>query len=323
MANRQERTPRPVEGRSASSAPAREAAPSIPGWVYVTLPTGVARVEPREGARPELLAPTLEKLSSGRDQWAAPSFDGSHLALGTTRFGCGDWACLAVVRSDLTAGQEVRTPSGKVHPDGTAAIGPGGAFVVYAAKGPVHTRDLFLVRRAGDGWSNPENLTAAGRHAYNKQPALSPDGRRVAFDCGPDPYGQEGTATCVLDVERPVPTERWSPGQAPLEDAVAVHHPGWERDGSLLLEIKRKTDGERVYRLRPGATAPEPFGTWTNDNAPCALPDGRIATLWLNRPENRAGLHELKIMSEDGATGFGLIVDVDIVDTGTFCAARR
>ncbi len=232
-------------------------------------------------------------------------------------------ASAAVVRADLTSGQEVRTPSGTIHPDGAAAIGPEGRFVVFAAKGPVHTRDLFLVRRAGETWSAPENLTDAGRHAYNKQPALSPDGRWLAFDCGPDPYGQEGTATCVLDVERPVPTERWSPGQAPLDDAVAIHHPGWERDGSLLLEIKRKSDGERVYRLRPGATAPEPFGAWTNDNAPCALPDGRIATLWLNRPENRAGLHELKVMSEDGKTGFGLVVDVDIVDTGTFCATRR
>jgi hypothetical protein len=313
-------TSSPAASLSAVGAPAAPAAP--PGVVVFRFPDGVGRVEAREGAVAEKLGPRLDRLSPGRDEWATISRDGTHLALGTTRFGCADWACVAIVPADLSRGDAIRAGGALVHSDGTAAIGEGGRLVVFAAAtDKPKIRDLFVTRRDGEAWSAPVKITGASKHPYNKQPELSFDGKTVAFDCGPEPYGQELTAACTVGIDGSGLREVWSPGKAPLGDSGAVHHPAWEPDGSLLLEIQRASDGERIYRMRPGKE-PEPMGKWTNDNSPCALPDGSIASMWLNRPENRRGLHELKIMSPDGATGFGLVIGIDLVDTGTSCGKK-
>jgi hypothetical protein len=57
----------------------------------------------------------------------------------------------------------------------------------------------------------------------------------------------------------------------------------------------------------------------TNDNSPCVLPDGRIVSLWLGRPGNRNGVHELKVMNEDGSRARMLLENVDVDDIGTGC----
>ena len=52
-----------------------------------------------------------------------------------------------------------------------------------------------------------------------------------------------------------------------------------------------------------------------NDNAPCVLPDGRIASLWLNRPGSESQ-HELKVMTPDGSSYAMLVTGVDIEQLG-------
>ncbi len=65
-----------------------------------------------------------------------------------------------------------------------------------------------------------------------------------------------------------------------------------------------------------GAARPEPVGpAYTNDNSPCVLPDGRVASLWLARPGGQS-LHELKVMAPDGASYAMLVTEVDIADIG-------
>ncbi|MCU0694226.1 MAG: hypothetical protein MUF54_22785, partial [Polyangiaceae bacterium] len=53
-------------------------------------------IEAKENATPRNLSTALDALSPGDDEAVAISLDGTHLALSTTRFGCGGWACLAL-----------------------------------------------------------------------------------------------------------------------------------------------------------------------------------------------------------------------------------
>jgi len=48
------------------------------------------------------------------------------------------------------------------------------------------------------------------------------------------------------------------------------------------------------------------------------LPDGRIASLWLDRPDGE-GLHELKIMTADGSSFYMALKEVDVLDRGLGC----
>ncbi|MCP4419712.1 MAG: hypothetical protein GY805_24130, partial [Chloroflexi bacterium] len=88
-------------------------------------------------------------------------------------------------------------------------------------------------------------------------------------------------------------------------------------DGSIIFEAD--WNGEQIWRLPAGSNAPvrvtDAFG---NDNSPCVLPDGRIASLWLDRPDGNGG-HELKIMTADGNDYFLALMDLDVFDLGLGC----
>jgi hypothetical protein len=76
---------------------------------------------------------------------------------------------------------------------------------------------------------------------------------------------------------------------------------------------------EQVWTLPVGSTTPVQVGAFTNDNSPCVLPNGEVASLWLERPGNTAGLHEIKIMSADGATYHMALAGQDVADVGIGC----
>jgi hypothetical protein len=48
------------------------------------------------------------------------------------------------------------------------------------------------------------------------------------------------------------------------------------------------------------------------------LPNGSIASLWLDRPEG-SGDHELKVMTVNGSSHFMLLPDIDVADIGLGC----
>ncbi|MEP6811865.1 MAG: hypothetical protein ABI990_02630 [Actinomycetota bacterium] len=132
---------------------------------------------------------------------------------------------------------------------------------------------------------------------YAQQPTLSRDGRRVAFDCGPDRYGQAGTGICSIatagGVVRRVVAPQEGPDRSP---AHAVHHAAFARAGGLVFEAD--WHGEQVWALRPGARQPR-LSRVSDDISPCVLPDGRIVSLWLCRRGGSGG-HELRAMGAGG-----------------------
>ena len=110
-----------------------------------------------------------------------------------------------------------------------------------------------------------------------------------------------------------------TPADSPtgLPDTGDLHSPDYAPDGSVVFEAD--WDGENLWRLSAGATTPVKIpSSLTNDNSPCVLPDGSIASLWLNRPGG-SGFHELKVMKPDGSSYYMLVTGVDVLDIGLGC----
>jgi len=179
--------------------------------------------------------------------------------------------------------------------------------------------DLWAVSRNGGNWGSPILITSSSGHDYNEQPAISGDGETVVFNCGPVPYGQEETGLCVVGTDGSDFTDvlAFDDPDAP-SGTLAIHHPDFAPDGSIVVEIDTGT--ETLWRL-PGGVAPpvQIAASFTNDNSPCVLPDGRVVSLWLNAPDNPVGFHEVKVMDDDGGDSFRVVTGVDVVDIGIGC----
>jgi len=176
----------PTLAASPSATPAPTTTPATAGRGHITYRLGdaVFRLSASAGATPENISAALNTLGAGNDSWLNTSPDGAWLLLSAERFdpGCVGWACLALVRGDLSAGSAISAAGQLVHPDGFGAVAAGGNLVVYPASGGPHADDLWAVARGGGTWGAPMLLTAGSPYTYNAQPALSASGQHVAFD---------------------------------------------------------------------------------------------------------------------------------------------
>ncbi|HEX9720565.1 MAG TPA: hypothetical protein VGA59_12625 [Ramlibacter sp.] len=275
------------------------------------------------GAQPEDVSQALDGLAEGADDgWLNLSPDGSWLALDTDRFDseCVGWTCLAILPADLSSGEAIRAGDELVHPEGKSAVASGGNLLVKPAGGGPHDRDLFVSTRSGGEWSATAALTEASPYAWNDLPAISDDGARIVFECGPQPYGAAGTAICEVGTDGSGFRVVLAPEQGPGGSAGnALRHPDYAPDGSLVFEAD--WSGQQIWRLPAGGGQPALVSPgFSNDNSPCVLPDGRIVSLWLERPGGN-GLHEIKVMPPDGSSYEMILTGVDVHDVGIGCGA--
>lgn len=298
----------PVEGDGGAGAVVYRAADD--GRLY--------RLAAVAGAAPVDLSAALDPLGPGPDAWINVSPDGRWYLIGTERFGCEGWPCVARVPATLDAVDVLETPGGeRLHAD-FAAITSDGATVVYPEEGDARV-DLFAVGRTAAGWSAPRALTADSPFAYHALPAVSEAGTAVLFACGDTPYAQERTGLCEVSTDGGGFRRLLGPTDGPGGTAdSSLRAPDYADDGSIVFEADWG-DGEQVWRLPAGGGAPTQVApTQYDDNSPCALPGGRVASLWLDRPGGE-GDHELKITAPDG-TWFMALEGVDIADIGMGCA---
>lgn len=279
----------------------------------------VYRVAAVAGAQPEDVSAGLAE-SAGADSAVGLSRDGLWLGLLTTRFGCGSWSCLALVATSptgptATTGTLVMAGGAVVHSEGRPAIARDAAFIVYSASGGAHSRDLFLARRSAGGgmtFDAPVQLTASSDYDTHELPALSADEQTVVADCGTQ------TALCTIGIDgvgKTQPLVLLGAGPAG-SSGTEVHSGDFLPDGSLVFEAD--WTAEQIWRRNGDGSLVRVAPTFTNDNSPCALPDGRVASLWLERPGNPMGNHELKVMTTDGDY-FMLVTGVDVTDIGLGC----
>lgn len=300
------------------------AATAPAGHIHYTLSSNqhLYRLDLADPENPQDLTETLDALAAGADEWSNLSPDGAWVLLSTERAfdaDCVGWACLVRLPGDLSTGEVLRTPGGVIHAEGFGAIAAGGDLVVFVGSDGPHAQDLYAVARQGTGWQEPRLLTADSPYDSHTQPAISADGRTILFNCDPDLQdGQEGTAVCQVSSDGSGFQTLIGPADGPGGTAVsALRHPDYAPDGSVVFEAD--WDGEQIWRLPPGGGTPVQVTTaFNNDNSPCVLPDGRIASLWLDRPGGQ-GDHELKIMHADGREYVLLVTDQDIFDLGLGC----
>jgi hypothetical protein len=318
--------PAPAADTPGDDAPPPPAAPvgdvGSGGTITYTLPDlNVYRIAATPGAQPENVSAALAPLaiSDGPDSALIVSPDGAWLSLQSERFDpdCVGWACLIVAPADLSSVEVVRADGLVIHPEGRGAISSGGTMVVYPAGDGPTALDLWMTQRAGDGWTTPLLLTGESTMAYHDIPTLSPDGTRVVFNCLPEAYEPEGTSICEVGVDgsgfRVILTPQDGPG-----DGYALHHPAYAPDGAFIFE--GEWTGEQIWQLAPDGGEPVRItDTFNNDNSPCVLPDGRIASLWLNREGNDPGYHEIKVMTPDGSAHFMALENIDVLDIGLAC----
>ena len=286
----------------------------------------IYRIEAQEGAIPEDLSVALDSLSPGSDDAVNISPDGEWLVLITTRFDseCTDWACLAVVKSDLSSGDVVRANGQIIHPEGIA-IASGGNMIIYVAGDGTHSRDLWKVTRSGNTWNTPVLLTGASTYDFAGWPAISHDGSKVIFDCGDVPAGDEGTAICEIGVNGNGFRVVRTPDDVPsgYSSSPQLHSPDYAPDGSIVFESDWSGFSTQIWQLPADSGEPYPISTsdFPNQVGPCVLPDGRVVHLWLGRSENTEGFHELTVMEADGSSTTVILQGVNIFDIGIGCGA--
>lgn len=294
-------------------------------FIVYARPNGkLYRIAVKKNAKPQNLKKALNKLSKGKvDNWINTSPNGKWFIINSDRFDsdCKGWECLALIKGNFKSGKAVRAGGDVIHPEGFSAVASSGNMIVYPAEGITNTIDLWAVSRdtRKSKWNTPVLITGDSTYNFNSQPAISDDGGKVLFDCGDVPYGADGTSICEVGTDgsgfRVVITPEDPPDG--LTATGALHHPDYSSDSSIIFEGDWL--GEQVWRLPKDSTKPELVNEkFTNDNSPCALSDGRIVSLWLNRPGSK-GYHELKIMNSDGSGKQMLLKKIDVADVGIGC----
>lgn len=296
--------------------------PTSGGWV-----TFVRRVDDRDrlyrlaltpNAVPEDLTALIDAAAPGQEaDWGAVSLDGGWFLIATDRFdeGCVGWPCL-VLTQDFVTYEVVRSGGEPVHAQ-YSAIAAGGGLIVYQSGGGTHDRDLYAIRRAGDGWSAPIELTTASPFNEHLHPSLSADGARVVFACGDDPYF--GIALCEAQTDGSAFAVRWQ--AEALASGLTVFSPNYAPDGSIVFE--GEGDAEQLWRLPADSDQPALVSVLENDNSPCVLPDGAIVSIWADRAGNTTRAHELKLMAADGRQYAILLPGLDLYAIGLDCGASR
>lgn len=267
----------------------------------------VERLSLSDPRLPEDVSAGLDALSLGEDLDVAATADGRFLALVTSRFGCDQEPCLAIVSSDLATARRVRTLDDRVPTAESVTLSADARTLAFVARGETRGTDVFVVTHAdaietSTPWSLPVAVSARSPFAYNASPSLSPDGATVFFDCGDMDVVDAERSICEVSSRGGDIRVRVGATDAPANAtraAATLRHPTTRNDG-LLFEAD--WFGTTQVFLAPHDGPPRPISPdVSNDTAPCALPDGRIVSSWTGRAANRPGVRELKVMGPDGS----------------------
>ncbi len=254
----------------------------------------------------------LSTLQSGEDRWINISPNGEWLLMESSRFNdeCTGWACLIYGKRDLSEFKAITTSNEAViHPEGFSAISNGGDVIV-AHIIENERNDIFVSTRIGTSWSVPQSISSTSPSSSNKNPAISADAQEVLFSCGDN--------ICIVNIDGSNLKTLIQLSDKPEGNWSQIGHADFDMDNNIIFEAE--ADAERIWRYdRDSLESSVINASQTNDNSPCVLSNGEIASLWLNRAGNRDGVHELKIMNTTGSSYSMVVENKDISDFGIGC----
>lgn len=287
---------------------------------FTTTAGGVStlwRIEPAEAATPFNISEKLDLIATQPSHVhqgpikVAP--DGTFYAFFSEAFDADSAGApgLTIAPSSLASAQTVKVNGLTIHGDNTqggAQPCDGGNTVVYVDAGDQtvmptpHTRDIWIVSRpnAQGSWTAPVCISRDSGFAYNTWPTLSADGTKVLFDQGAAPGRASGTSIGEVGLTGNGYRTVVSAADLPLAAAATYcHSPSYDTNGDIVFESDG-AGGQQVWRVpAAGGTPAAVNSTFTNDKSPYVLPDGRIASLWLDSPGG-VGKNEIKIMDSAG-----------------------
>lgn len=154
--------------------------------------------------------------------------------------------------------------------------------------------ELYLLDKAGE----ITRLTNNSRHENN--PALSPDGKKVAFNAG-DSGDQLTWEIYVLDLETKQETRLTT-------NSVIDAHPDWSPDGSkIVFGSFRDSEGNPagaadIYVMNAdGTNLKQLTDTTWEDNDPECSPDGTRIVFKSTRATQTSAREEIYVMNSDGS----------------------
>ena len=284
------------------------------------------RIEAKKGATPENVSALLDPIApfSGEDEGPIKvSRNGEWYVFASERFDAdaAGWPGLVVVAHHFLSHRSVRTSSGLLHGEEPIVTSDGNRVIFVDGGGP-HDRDIWMTEWQVTNWSDPILLTGDSTQNINAVPSLSADETRICFDAGPLPYAVEGTGIYEVQLDGSGFKTLVVPADGPSGSIsyYACHSGSYAPDGSLVFESEWN-GSEQVWR-RVGSNTPELIGAaFGNDGSPAVLPDGRIASLWMDWSEGGGG-HEIKVMNATGTKWFMVVASTltpqipDVVDAG-------
>jgi Tol biopolymer transport system component len=294
--------------------------PNSSSHITYTLGGDVYQISTAAGATPKNLSSLMSGTNRKPDRRLNISPNGAWLVLETQNLepACDGAYCLAVAPSSNPQNASVvRAPNPIQNSEGFPAISSDGNLIVYTASNGAHNFDLWAIRKTGNTWAAPVQITQSSTQAYNDQPALSFDGNKVLFDCGAQPFGEGNSSICEIGTNGTGFRVVVSPMQAPANviSKGPAHHADYLANGDLIFDVA--WDEDVLYKIS-GSTVSK-VSSVNNEVAPCGLANGQIASLWLGRSGNSSGAHELKIMDANGANPRMLVMGVDVADIGIGC----
>jgi Tol biopolymer transport system component len=167
--------------------------------------------------------------------------------------------------------------------------------IVFMSKADSAEGELYLLDKAGE----ITRLTNNNRHENN--PALSPDGKKVAFNAG-DASKQLTWDIYVLDLDTKQETQLTS-------NQVIDAHPDWSPDGSkIVFGSFRNASGNAagaadIYVMNADGTGSltQLTSTQWEDNDPEWSPDGTKIVFKSTRDTQTSAREEIYVMNSDGS----------------------
>jgi hypothetical protein len=142
------------------------------------------------------------------------------------------------------------------------------------------------------------------------------DATEIVYDCSTGDQSDELVDICRVSTSAPggVRSVLAQPIGSGDQAWTSFHSPAYLPGGGYVFECHHPHE-ELVCVLPPGARQPVRLTTAgvSNDNSPCAFPDGRIASLL------DTGIHTVRITRADGSDAFTAQDRADVLDVGIYC----